>query len=193
MSHINYDVIGKEFDLPTLFLEKLYELMKTMTKYFKDNHIKYFADGGTLLGIIREQRQITYDNDIDFGMFENDFLKVLGMLKEIETKFNYFTKYENYQIQIFHKDVCLEQDDGKQVFPCLDIFLYKRFNNRILPFIHFPNCYYKQNEFLPLVKRKYYNPRDTEYVNVITVNNPIPYLERYYGEWKKRVCYDKHY
>ena len=167
----------KDYNLPQPFLNELYMMMKNITRYFKDNNIKYFADGGTLLGIIRDGGQIKHDNDIDFGMFETDFIKLLKCKNEIESKFDYALRYENYMLKIFSKEPCLNEN----LYPCIDVFVYKRYNHRIFPIQNWPNCFYKEDEFKPLVKRKYHD------IDVYTVNNPIPYLERYYGDWKKKV------
>lgn len=180
--------LENQFDLPDMYLEKLYLLMKTMTKYFKQNHIKYFAEGGTLLGIMREKGQIKYDNDIDLGMLEGDFIKLLKCKNDIEKKFDFIVQYDSYCVKIFAKGVALEPEPDKIIHPCMDIFCYKRYNNRIQIVVGgFENSYFRESEFLPLVKRKYHD------IDVYTANQSVPYLERYYGNWKKKIYTHKVY
>jgi lipopolysaccharide cholinephosphotransferase len=176
-----------KFNLPSDYLKILYSMMKNITSYFKQNNIKYFAEGGTLLGIVRNRGQIPYDNDIDLGMLETDFIKLLKCKEDIETKFNYALRYEHYMLKIFYKDISLVLN-GEDIFPCVDVFVYRRFNHRIEPIQHWENCYFKESEFKPLIKRKYHD------IDVYTPNNPIPYLERYYGgDWRKPVYDYKEY
>ncbi len=59
----------KMYDLPELFINELYLLVKRVTEVCEKQKINYFIDGGTLLGCVREQNQIPYDYDVDFGMF----------------------------------------------------------------------------------------------------------------------------
>lgn len=187
VSRIEIQPDDEKYNLPESYLTELYMMMKNITKYFKDNNIKYFADGGTLLGIMRDGGQIKHDNDIDFGMFENDFIKVMKYKNDIESKFDYVIQYKNYQLQIFSKlnPFCHGEYN---INPCIDIFLYIKQNHIIKPFVNnWPNCFYKEDEFKPLIKRKYHD------IDVYTVNKPLGYLNRYYGDWETKVVDVKRY
>ena len=44
---------------------------------FKENHINYWLCHGALLGIIRENRLLSWDNDIDFGVWADEVDKAI--------------------------------------------------------------------------------------------------------------------
>ena len=45
--------------------EKAEALMKVVSEVLSKHHVRFGLDGGTLLGIVREQRLLPWDNDID--------------------------------------------------------------------------------------------------------------------------------
>lgn len=79
-SNVRYTVKDKEYimpdieyiDCPLLLtqngLNEAYDLMKTVHDIFVSNDIKYFAQGGTLLGCIRHGGVIPWDDDIDISV-----------------------------------------------------------------------------------------------------------------------------
>ncbi|MEK4711624.1 LicD family protein [Sporosarcina sp. FSL K6-5500] len=52
-----------------------------VTKVFSGNNIKYFADFGTLLGIVREGDLISWDDDIDLSILMNDYDEVVSLFR----------------------------------------------------------------------------------------------------------------
>lgn len=70
-------------------LDLLNELQRVCKKY----NIRYFADGGTMLGAIRHHGFIPWDNDIDIVMFRNDYLKLCEIAPH-EFKYPYFFQTE---------------------------------------------------------------------------------------------------
>ena len=78
----------------------LYRMFKEVITILEKNDIEYFADGGTLLGAVRHQAIIPWDDDIDISIVENekiiDFLdnKIKSMLEIlnlniVKTSFGY--------------------------------------------------------------------------------------------------------
>lgn len=68
-----------------LMLEMLNEVDRICNKY----KIKYFLTGGTLLGAVRNNGFIPWDDDLDIGMLYDDYKRFLKVAKK-ELKPNYF-------------------------------------------------------------------------------------------------------
>lgn len=58
-----------------LYKNKLLETFKAFTEFCKMHDIQYFACGGTLIGAVRHQGLIPWDDDIDVWMMPDDFKK----------------------------------------------------------------------------------------------------------------------
>jgi len=54
----------------------LYQMTYHLTNIFDKHGIRYWADGGTLLGIARYQGLIPHDDDVDLGIFPEDIPKL---------------------------------------------------------------------------------------------------------------------
>lgn len=61
---------------PDRILE-LYQLMKDAHELFEKKQIQYWADGGTLIGILNYQGIIPWDNDLDICIMDHDTDKLL--------------------------------------------------------------------------------------------------------------------
>lgn len=69
-----------------LSLKEIKEVQLGMLKYFikvcKENNLKWFLSGGTLLGAIRHKGYIPWDDDIDLFMPRKDYRKFLELVKD---------------------------------------------------------------------------------------------------------------
>ncbi len=74
----------------------LLDTFKAFAKVCKENDIKYYAASGTLLGAIRHNGFIPWDDDIDVFLLRNDYEKLLS-LKE-------WLKDSNYRVADFHDE-----------------------------------------------------------------------------------------
>ena len=80
--------------------DKLLSLLKWFDCFCRDNNLRYYAIGGTMLGAMRHQGFIPWDDDIDLGMPREDYEK----LRAFEG-----IKYDHYIIETYAstaKDYC---------------------------------------------------------------------------------------
>ncbi len=77
------------------------EILKEIDRICKENDIKYFLTGGSLLGAVRYGHSIPWDDDLDIGMLRSDFEKFRKICPELidKTRFAYSsrTTEENYR------------------------------------------------------------------------------------------------
>lgn len=65
------------------------DILEDMQNVCKENNIRYFADGGTLLGAIRHRGYVPWDDDIDIAMLRPDYDRFLDIIKN-----KWMEKYE---------------------------------------------------------------------------------------------------
>jgi lipopolysaccharide cholinephosphotransferase len=61
---------------------KTVTFLQKITKMFEENNLKYFLLGGTLIGALRHQGFVPWDDDIDIGMMREDYERLKEILKE---------------------------------------------------------------------------------------------------------------
>jgi lipopolysaccharide cholinephosphotransferase len=58
------------------------EIAKKLHLICKNNDIEYYMLGGTMLGAIRHNGFIPWDDDMDFGVMRKDYYKLINLLKK---------------------------------------------------------------------------------------------------------------
>lgn len=120
------------------------EFIKICDKY----GLKYYMIGGTMLGAIRHQGFIPWDDDIDLGMPREDYEKFLSVAqKELPANYsivNYKTdkNYQYYITRILDKETKVIEErignDNKYTHASIDIFpIDGTPNNKLLRKIYF--------------------------------------------------------
>lgn len=186
-------------EIPRSHFLLLHILLQITTDFFKKHNIKYWADGGSLLGAVRDKGIIPHDDDIDLGILYDDEEKMkkyiyyelndreFVVLNEDETKepITYKIKVEvnDFLTKVYIPNLWVQNNETKKIVgtPTLDIFSYRRCRENIVlaSLKHrkqFKNCYYKKDELFPLKEVKFNHNK------IMIANDPIPYLYRYYGD-----------
>jgi len=61
----------------------LFEMLELFDRVCKENEIDYYIIGGTLLGAIRHNNFIPWDDDVDIGLFRDDYLKLMSLSQKV--------------------------------------------------------------------------------------------------------------
>ena len=64
--------------------KKALKLLQSVTDCLDQNNITYWLEGGTLLGVVRENRLLPWDNDMDISVKENEYDKLIHCLNQLK-------------------------------------------------------------------------------------------------------------
>lgn len=194
----NFGIVTADILTSGDILDIIRKMLKDVHSIFVANNIRYWMDGGTLLGAVRHKNIIPWDDDADIAVLEQDRHKFLK-LKNIFYKFGYGVVkfWGGYKIfplngkpikhinRNWHWSEESKKIEDREVFnykfPFIDIFFVKDYGNKY----HFSNkyankifnkFYHTKDDLFPL---KSYNFHDFQ---LIGPNNPKPYLDRAYGD-----------
>ncbi len=62
--------------------QKLLEMLTWFCNYLDKHQVRYYAIGGTLLGAVRHEGFIPWDDDIDIGIPRDDYMKLIKIFSE---------------------------------------------------------------------------------------------------------------
>lgn len=93
-------------------------ILQRVKQLCDENGIEFFLIGGTLLGAVRHQGFIPWDNDIDIGMLRTDFLRFADLIQQdpelrCDNYYNYHTGVKILKVKFRNTDVFF-----------IDIFLF---------------------------------------------------------------------
>jgi phosphorylcholine metabolism protein LicD len=71
------------------------DMLQKVTDILDKREIKYWLEGGTLLGIIREDRLLPWDNDMDISLTEEYYDAILDAVDEIK-KLGYMVWFKEF-------------------------------------------------------------------------------------------------
>lgn len=162
---------------------RLLDLFEIFIKYTGKYNLQWWASDGTLLGAVRENNIISWDDDVDvaappetieFLRSKTEELKALGLkfaLSDHIWRFKYSTPGGVY-IDVFEMDLT---PDGKWKYA--DEYNTERWEK----------AWFNESEVLPLKMYKFGK------LTIPGPNNPIPSLERLYGDWKTPLYQQGHH
>ena len=105
------------------------EMVKELDRICKKHGIPYFLFGGTLLGAIRHNGFIPWDDDLDVGMMRKDYLKLLKLLPSelpdnIALQTNDVDKnYFYFFAKLRHRGSFLDEENYDRVFKERGIYI----------------------------------------------------------------------
>ncbi len=84
--------MGGKYNLTGEVARQSLQVLKDITNLFDQKNIPYCLEGGTLLGIIREQRLLPWDNDMDLTITADHFEQVQSCLNGVTRKYRVRTR-----------------------------------------------------------------------------------------------------
>ena len=113
-----------ENETSQLIQKDILEILKWFDKVCKENGLKYYLAGGTLLGAVRHKGFIPWDDDIDLFMDRDQYDKLLHLnlndsrykIYSLENKDDYYYPF----IKIIDSKALIEQDYLKNIDVLVD-------------------------------------------------------------------------
>ncbi len=162
-----------------------YDIAQKVGKALDESEIRYFFTYGNLLGLIRNGKFMSYDNDLDMGIiYDENFswtnlenaMKQLGLEKKREFKVDNEVMEQSYLVNNL----------------TVDFFLYKKENERMFSYVYFrkENFPYKSIEEFSISKLYSCPIEETQKILCEGIEFTVPsnsqdYLKDIYGEsWR---------
>jgi phosphorylcholine metabolism protein LicD/GR25 family glycosyltransferase involved in LPS biosynthesis len=166
----------------------LHQMLYDTHQILVNNGIKYWIDGGSLLGAVRHKSTIPWDDDIDIGIMNKDKKKFVELEPDFK-KCGYSISKVWFGFKIFITKRKLIEDFNYS-FPFIDVILYRK--NKQTDLIEpslkeareiWPKEQWNESDLFPL--REY----EFSTFDVSGPANPIPYLNNYYGTNWNEIAY----
>lgn len=165
------------------YIKFLYKCFYDVHNILLQHNITYFASGGSLLGAVRHEGIIPWDDDIDLEISYKDIPKIFELEPILKKKgYNVVKHSESKNEFDWIKIDSIKTVDGKRcsidLFPIYikdgRTYHYSKYTQSI-----WPKEYHEVKDIYPLKQMLF-----GEGV-IITVNKPKPYLNRAYKGWSK--------
>lgn len=152
---------------------KLVDLCQEFFNIIKVTNIKPFIDAGNLLGKIRHNGFIPWDDDIDFGLIREDYDNLINFCKdninveiyngsiyeynEKEFKKYLCRKYPNeFVLTLWHDQIQIFKGSDINNFNYIDFFPYDYYDDNY--------SFYKHKEYLNYIKKKKFEIKNNQQI-----------------------------
>jgi len=163
------------------YVQEIYQLMKDVDDIFNFFGTDYWVDGGTLLGCVRHQGFIKWDDDLDVCVEKknkNDLKKILLALESLD----YDVRMISTTIfNVGHRKYKERRKVNPWSCPCIDIQMMEENKGKIFELnfrLKHPQVYFLREDLFPLQELPF-GP-----LNLPCPHSPNRYLEALYGsDW----------
>jgi len=161
------------------------KMLKDVTDLLDEHNIEYWLEGGTLLGVIRENRLLPWDNDMDISIDEKYYENILKVIKQLPYRIRMRHFEENNDPFIKGKTRIIKVTNKKFLFfkgnVTLDIFI--KFKKGDKSFWQIGN----KTKFVPAYFYEQLIPYKFDNKNYLIPKLYDEYLTYRYGDWKTPV------
>lgn len=170
-------------------LKEAERLLREITTIFEQHKVVYWLEGGTLLGIRRENRLLPWDNDLDISMHAQETDKLAALIKSLKkNQYRVRLRYFEDESPEFKKGTLRMMKVRKRRFfglikgtVCLDVFVkYTKEENTYWEIANktksVPKHFYASFKNVLFQNKDYSIPTDTD-----------AYLSFRYGNWQTPV------
>lgn len=153
------------------------ELLVSIAAFFEENDYTYFLNFGTLLGVVREDRLLPWDDDIDLAV-KKDFLDEALFIEQLQAFFKRYAVQSIFQLKMDQNaglvgiDVELEGDLLVPFTISVDLVRIVH-DDALLPIDKAPAYFFEKT--------------DTVYFEKVPLSAPSPvkeYLTHVYKDWQ---------
>lgn len=175
-------------------MKSLKRLMKGCDEFFISNGIEYWVTAGTLLGAIRHEDIIPWDDDLDIELAPGEERKLEdAFAKDNESHLRLFKCSYGYKI-FDDRDPPAKDYDEAYNFPWIDVFTTEIIDDKVLytekgswvNLVERTTVYHKIENLWPIVRHPFAD------FSVNIPKNPIPFLEGWYGKDWYDIAYQTH-
>ena len=192
----NKKLIGNAYLLDEKFIIKMKNLLTKANMFFKEKNIEAWLSGGTLLGFIRHQTFIPWDDDLDMHTdIKNKEYMFSDKFKEDLKKYNLEVIYligMNSRFSYYKGGIRLREIDDYN--PVMDIFFVEEKDNYIRKIENWSKKKFTYNKKEIWPKEDFY-PIQSKIIDDIEVKlpkNPEKILSKQYGEDFNNKMYCNH-
>lgn len=164
----------------------LYQVMKDVHDILTKHKIPYRIEAGTLLGAVRHQGIIPWDDDLDISIME-DFEQRFLSLKSVFKALGYSIKPMNFGWTIMSHKLSFISTIGREMYGFCDVFIRTKDEKG--------NLIYRNKKFREKWINEYWTPQDSKAtrlykfgnLQVLGADNPYLYLNRAFPGWQNNV------
>jgi phosphorylcholine metabolism protein LicD len=171
-------------------------LLSDIVILFDKYNITYHLEGGTLLGLVRDNQLLPWDHDIDISIPSSEIKKLLKIKNILEksyrVKLHYF-KTNTYILESDKLRLIKVKNKYTSLLKNISPYIFRRFDVVLDIFVKYSDdkdTYWEASKKTMRVSSKYYTSyEEIEYnnYNYKVPNNYKEYLREKYGDWKTPI------